>query len=69
MSELGSCVLNMEKLLSKVCSQQDPFSNWYVFRSGLDNKSRGSVRLKFTYNEITKTENARDTRYLLFPSE
>jgi len=68
-TELGGCTLPMDRLLTKVCSQQDPFSNWYVFRSPVDFKSRGSVRLKFTYNEIVKIENPAATRYTLFPQD
>jgi hypothetical protein len=38
--ELGSFQLRMDKLLSKVCSQQEPLSGWYVVRNELDRKSR-----------------------------
>ena len=44
----------MDKLLSKVCSQQEPLSSWYVVRNEVDRKSRGSVRLKFTYSEAVR---------------
>jgi len=53
LKELGSNVLRMDKLLSKVCSQQEPLINWYVVRNE-DRKSRGSVRLKFSYTEAVK---------------
>ena len=52
--ELGAFQLRMDKLLSKVCSQQEPFSGWYVVRNEVDRKSRGSVRLKFTWSEAVK---------------
>jgi len=53
-TELGSFQLRMDKLLSKVCSQQEPLSSWYVVRNEVDRKSRGSVRLKFTYSEAVR---------------
>jgi WD40 repeat protein len=62
--ELGSSQLKMERLLQKVCSQQEPLEGWYVMRSGLDQRSRGVVRLRFRHSEAKK----RSTLYLSFPS-
>mmetsp|Transcript_66962 Transcript_66962/g.108585 ORF Transcript_66962/g.108585 Transcript_66962/m.108585 type:complete len:735 (+) Transcript_66962:441-2645(+) len=68
--ELGSFQLRMDKLLSKVCSQQEPLSGWYVVRNDVDRKSRGSVRLKFTWSEAVKEKKSSKTdKYLSFSSQ
>mmetsp|Transcript_42446 Transcript_42446/g.99660 ORF Transcript_42446/g.99660 Transcript_42446/m.99660 type:complete len:783 (+) Transcript_42446:155-2503(+) len=64
--EFGTCSLKMDKLLSKVCSQQEPLSNWYVVRSNdEDRKSCGSVRLQFAWTEASKEYSK---KYLQFGS-
>lgn len=61
--ELGSSKLKMDRLLQKVCSQQEPLEGWYVMRNGEDQRSRGVVRLRFRYSEARK----RTSLYLSFP--
>jgi hypothetical protein len=51
------CLCVWHVLCQQVCSQQEPLSGWYVVRNEVDRKSRGSVRLKFTWAEASNKSN------------
>jgi len=55
----------MDKLLQKVCSQQEPLEGWHVVRNQEDGKSRGVVRLTFVHSEARKNSRL----YLTFPTK